>query len=152
MGGWDFFALHILAKVPVLDILHRQKYILRIFIPSKELDKQVTVLCSYISYINPECSETTYISKRDQRDQLMRKAHSHNILSLQLFHGAQLPSVLFLLEPDAAEAAGTEKSLAMPFGAAVLLGGKVPTGGGVYDEVATEFGLHFEVVEFRDWD
>lgn len=132
----------------MLDILHRQKYILRIFIPSKELDKQVTVLCASISHLNHGSSGTTYISKRDQRDELMRKAHSHNVLSLQLFHGAQLTSILFLLEPDAAEAAGTEESLPMPFGAAVLLGGEVPTGGRVYDEVAAEFRLHFEVVEF----
>lgn len=82
----------------------------------------------------------------------MRKAHSHNILSLQFFNGAQLTPVLLLLEPDAAKAAAAEEALLNPFGAAVLLGGEVPTSGGVYDEVVAELGFHFEMVEFGDWD
>lgn len=46
---WYPFALHILAEIPVLDILHRKKHMIRVFIPSEKLDKQVSVLHGSIS-------------------------------------------------------------------------------------------------------
>lgn len=39
-----FAVFHIFAQIPVLDVLHRYKYITRIFVPANEFNEQVFVL------------------------------------------------------------------------------------------------------------
>lgn len=36
--------LHVLTEIPIRDILHREKYVVLVFVPAKELHEQVTVL------------------------------------------------------------------------------------------------------------